>query len=372
MRGKRFTEEQIAFALKQAETGVSVTEVCRKMGIAESTFFNWKKKFSGLGVSELRRLRQLEEENRKLKQLVADLSLDKIMLQDVIPKKALRPAQRRVLVDHLRTGYRVSERRACAVLNEWRTIYRYQGIARPEEQLIQKRMTEIAHTRVRYGYRRIHVLMAREGWHINHKRFFRLYQLAGLNLRIQRPRRHVSAARRAAQPGAGQQGEVWAMDFVSDALFNGKRFRALTLIDTWTRECLAVHVDLSIKGERVVEVVQEVSRHRGVPARIQVDNGSEFISKALDLWAYQQGVTLNFSRPGRPTDNPFIESFNGSFRDECLNTHWFLSLDDAAEKIEKWRIDYNDFRPHSSLENLAPSAFRARIAPTFRPSEPPS
>ena len=127
-------------------------------------------------------------------------------------------------------------------------------------------------------------------------------------------------------------------------------------------------MDFSIKGERVVEVVQEVSRHRGVPARIQVDNGSEFISKALDLWAYQQGVTLDFSRPGRPTDNPFIESFNGSFRDECLNTHWFLSLDDAAEKIEKWRVDYNDLRPHSSLENLAPSAFRARIAPNLSPA----
>lgn len=203
----------------------------------------------------------------------------------------------------------MSERRACAVLNEWRTIYRYRGMARPEEQLIQKRMTEIAHTRVRYGYRRIHVLMAREGWHINHKRFFRLYQLAGLNWRIQRPRRHVSAARRAAQPEAGQPNEVWAMDFVSDALFNGKRFRALTLIDTWTRECLAVHVDISIKGERVVEVVQEVSRHRGVPARIQVDNGSEFISKALDLWAYQQGVILDFRVLD---DRPTIRSSNHS------------------------------------------------------------
>lgn len=266
----------------------------------------------------------------------------------------------------------MSERRACAVLNEWTTIYRYRPKPRPEEQLILKRMTEIAHTRVRYGYRRIHVLMTREGWHINHKRFFRLYQLAGLNLRMKRPRRHVSAARRAAQPEASQPNEVWSMDFVSDALFDGKRFRALTLIDTFTRECLAIHVDTSIKAERVVEVVQEVSRHREVPARIQVDNGSEFISKALDLWAYQQGVTLDFSRPGRPTDNPFIESFNGSFRDECLNTHWFLSLEDAAEKIENWRIDYNNLRPHSSLENLAPSAFRARIASTFRPSEAPS
>ena len=139
------------------------------------------------------------------------------------------------------------------MIKDWRTIYRYQrGTA--QEQLIQKRMTEIAHTRVRYGYRRIHVLMAREGWHINHKRFFRLYQLAGLNLRIQRPHGGMSALH-DVQRNRAQANEVWAMDFVSDAFFNGKRFRALTLIDTWTRECLAVHVDLSIKGERVVEVV---------------------------------------------------------------------------------------------------------------------
>lgn len=266
----------------------------------------------------------------------------------------------------------MSERRACAVLNEWTTVYRYQPKPRPAEQLILNRMTEIAHTRVRYGYRRIHVLLAREGWHINHKRVFRLYQLAGLNLRMKRPRRHVSAVRRAVHPVAMAPNEVWAMDFVSDALFDGKRFRALTLIDTFTRECLAIHVDTSITGERVVDVVEEISRHHGVPARIQVDNGSEFVSKALDLWAYQQGVTLDFSRPGKPTDNPFIESFNGSFRDECLNTHWFLSLEDAAEKIEHWRIDYNDLRPHSSLENIAPSAYRVKIASTLSPSEAPS
>lgn len=162
------------------------------------------------------------------------------------------------------------------------------------------------------------------------------------------------------------------MDSVSDALFNGQRFRALTLMDTFTWECLAVQVDTSIREERVVDVVREVSRHRGVPARTQVDNGSELISRTLDLWADQHGVTLDFSRPGRPTDQPFIESFDGSFRDECLNTHWFLSLSDAAQKIEHWRIDYNDLRPHSSLENLAPSAFRERVALTRRPSEGPS
>ncbi|WP_139322898.1 IS3 family transposase [Deinococcus marmoris] len=372
MKGKKHTEEQIAFALNQAETGVSVGEICRKMGIAESTFYHWKKKFSGLGVTELRRLRQLEDENRKLKQLVADLSLDKVMLQDVIKFKVLRPVQREHLVQHLQAGYRVSERRACQVLRATRSTFRYAPRRKQDEPVILKRMTEIAQTRVRYGYRRIHILMQREGWRINHKRLYRLYQQAGLNLRMKRPRRRVSAAHRAARTDPMNVNQVWSMDFVSDALFNGKRFRTLTLLDVFSRECLAIHVDVSIRAERVVEIMRSVTQARGTPERIQVDNGSEFVSKALDLWAYEQHVTLDFSRPGRPQDNAHIESFNGSFRDECLNTHWFLSLDDAAEKIEHWRVDYNDVRPHSALGNLAPGAFAAQFASTHRPSEIPS
>nr|WP_277425537.1 IS3 family transposase [Deinococcus psychrotolerans] len=236
-----------------------------------------------------------------------------------------------------------------------------------QEPVILKRMTGIAQTRVRYGYRRIHVLMAREGWKINHKRLHRLYQQAGLNLWLKRLRCRVCAAHRAAREQPTQANQVWAMDFVSDALFNGKRFRTLTLIDIFTRECLAIHADQSIKAERVVEIVTEAAKGRGTPGKIRVDNGSEFISKTLDLWAYQRQVTLDFSRPRRSQDNGHIESFNGSFRDECLNTHWFLSLDDAAEKIEKWRIDSNDVRPHSSLENLAPKAFAAQFALAHRP-----
>lgn len=179
-------------------------------------------------------------------------------------------------------------------MNVWRSVQRYVARRRADEPLIVHRMGEIARMRVRYGYRRIHVLMAREGWKLNHKRFYRLYQLAGLNLRMKRPRRRVSAAHRAARTAPVKGNQVWSMDFVSDALFNGRRFRALTLIDVFTRECLAIHTDIGIRAERVVEVVAEVAKHRGTPACIQVDNGSEFVSKALDLWAYDQGVTLDF------------------------------------------------------------------------------
>lgn len=151
------------------------------------------------------------------------------------------------------------------------------------------------------------------------------------------------------------------MDFVSDALLNGKHFRALTVMGQFTRECLAIYANQNIKGDQVVILMQQLSAIRGIPRRLQTDNGSEFIGKALDRWAYEQQVTMDFSRPGKPKDNPFIESFNGSFRDECLNTHWFLSLEDAQEKIETWRVEYNEFRPHSSLGNLPPRQFAEKV-----------
>lgn len=150
--------------------------------------------------------------------------------------------------------------------------------------------------------------------------------------------------------------QCWSMDFISDQLFDGRKFRALTVLDNYSRKCLGILVGQSIKGEQVVDFISHITlREKGKPLRIQVDNGSEFISKALDKWAYDNGISLDFSRPGKPTDNPFIESFNGSFRDECLNTNWFLSLPDAEKKIEQWRTDYNEFRPHSSLNGLTPS-----------------
>lgn len=274
----------------------------------------------------------------------------------------MSPRRQRGWVQHVQQVFQVSQRRACRTLQVWRSSCRYKPRKRADEPAILARITEIASVRVRYGYRRIHVLMAREGWRINHKRLYRLYSQTGLNLRMKRPRRHVSAARRAAQPSAEQPNEVWAMDFIATQLYDGRRLRALSVVDVFTRECLAILVDQALNGADVVATMRQISEIRGGPQRIQVDNGSEFISKALDLWAYQCGVTLDFSRPGRPTDNPYIESFHGSFRDECLNTHWFLTLEDARRKVEHWRQEYNMFRPHSALKNLAPSAFAAQFA----------
>jgi putative transposase len=238
-----------------------------------------------------------------------------------------------------------------------RRTHRYRSV-RPDQAPLRQRIKEIAETRVRYGYRRIHVLLRREGWPVNVKRVRRLYRIDGLNLRSKRPRRHVTAARRVERPQASQPNEIWAMDFVSDALFNGKRFRALMVVDAFTRECLAIFADQGNKGEQVVDVMDRLLFERGrPPTKIRVDNGPEFISRALDHWAYINRVTLDFSRPGTPTDNAFVESFNGRFRDERLNTHWFLSLDDAKAKIEAWRTDFNESRPLTSLGFKTPAEF---------------
>lgn len=256
--------------------------------------------------------------------------------------------------------YQVSVRRACAVVLLHRSAWYYKPDRR-DDNAIRMRMREIAAVRVRYGFNRIFVLLRREGWKDNHKRGYRIYKEEGLNLRRKRSRRRKAAAHRMERPEISTINECWSMDFVSDALYNRRRFRALTVVDNFSRECLEIHVEKSIKGKDVVDVLNRIkARRKELPLRIRVDNGSEFISQDLDQWAYENMVTLDFSRPGKPTDNPYIESFNGRLRDECLNTNWFIDLPDAQEKINHWVYDYNHHRPHSSLGNLTPNEVAER------------
>ncbi len=259
------------------------------------------------------------------------------------------------MVKKLLDEYRVSIKRATAVCLLARSLFYYKAHGR-DDRAVRQRIKEIAAVRVRYGVARIHVLLRREGWCDNYKRVRRIYREEGLNLRRRRrPRRNKAAQHRMKTLVLAAPNECWSMDFVMDALFDGRRFRALTLVDNFSRECLEIEVGQSLKGEDVVQVMERMRLTRGVlPERIKVDNGSEFISKALDKWAYENNVALDFSRPGKPTDNAFIESFNGSFRDECLNVNWFLSLEDAKDKIQAFKEDYNHFRPHSALGNLTP------------------
>lgn len=271
----------------------------------------------------------------------------------------MRPAQKKTLAGFMIQQYGVSIRRACRVLEFRHSVYYYEARHR-DDRAVRARIREIAGVKVRYGMWRIYTLLRREGWRDNHKRVHRIYKEEGLNLRSKRPRRNKAAAHRLERLPNLNLHQCWSMDFVSDALFDGRRFRALTIVDNCSRECLAIVVGQSMKGTDVVAALETIKEQRGlIPERIQTDNGSEFISREMDRWAYDNRVTMDYSRPGKPTDNCYVESFNGSFRDECLNAHWFLSLEDAAEKVENWRIEYNYYRPHSSLNDRTPAEYIA-------------
>jgi putative transposase len=249
----------------------------------------------------------------------------------------------------------VSIRRACAVLEVDTSTYHYKS-RRPDQAPLATRIKAICETRVRYGYRRVQVLLRREGWAVNHKRTHRIYSELGLQLRSKAPKRRVTAKLREDRVPAQRPNDVWAMDFVHDQLATGRRIRVLTVVDTFSRFSPVVEARFSYRAEDVVATLERVCRAVGYPRTIRVDQGSEFVSRDLDLWAYARGVTLDFSRPGKPTDNAFIEAFNGRFRSECLNQHWFLTLADAAEKMEAWLRYYNEDRPHGAIGHKPPIA----------------
>ena len=256
----------------------------------------------------------------------------------------------------------IGVRRACGLLQLPRASWYYRAHRR-EDTALRRRLRELAQARPRCGYLRLHVLLRREGWRINKKRVHRLYREEGLTVRLARRRKRASHLR-VVPPPPQQANERWSMDFVADSLLDGRRVRALTVVDNWSRHSPLIEVDFTLTGTKVVSALERVAKQRGYPRMITVDNGSEFASKALDAWAYAHGVKLDFIRPGKPVENAVIESFNGRFRDECLNAQVFVSLHDARQKIEAWRIDYNEHRPHGSLGDLTPREFADQAAQT--------
>jgi putative transposase len=263
--------------------------------------------------------------------------------------------------------FRLSERRSCALIGISSSSLRYRSRRVPVSGL-NERMLALARERPRYGYRRIHVLLRREGFAVNHKRIHRLYRREGLMVR-RRLRKRLTRAARVSRPLPMQPNEGWSLDFMSDQLADGRVFRTLNVVDDFTRKCPAIEVDTSLSGERVVRVLEAACVEEGArPRWLIVDNGPEFVSKALDTWAYRNGVELHFIQPGKPVQNAYIESFNGRFRDECLNEHWFESLNEARAVIEEWRLDYNGYRPHGSLGDLTPEQFAERCSLPWTPA----
>jgi putative transposase len=265
------------------------------------------------------------------------------------------PQAKRVAVGVLMTERGLGVTRACGLVDISRSLYRYRS-RRPDSAALRARIEAIAAVKRRYGYRRVYWRLRREGWEVNRKRVYRLYRDAGLAVR-RRKRKRIGPFERKPLPKPMVANLSWSMDFVADGLIGGRRLRCLTIVDDCTRECLVIEVDTSITGVRVQGVLERLADTRGLPKSITVDNGPEFDGQVLDKWAYRRSVQLSFIRPGKPNENAYIESFNGKFRDECLNEHWFISLAHARSVIEAWRIEYNTERPHSSLGNLTPQEF---------------
>jgi putative transposase len=279
--------------------------------------------------------------------------------------------QRRQVVTHLLAAFkdhRVSARRVCGVAGLSRSRWHYRS-RRGDDAELRARLRQLAAERPRWGYQQLHILLRREGRVVNHKKVLRLYREEGLAVLRRRRKKHVAIARVPLPTPSGPT-QRWSMDFIHDQLADGRPFRCFTLVDDFTRECVAIAVGHSLPGWRVIDVLERVGAERGLPRSIVCDNGPEFQSRVVDAWAHDRHVSLQFIRPGKPIENAFVESFNGKFRDECLSTQWFADLVDAQLAIERWRRDYNEIRPHRSLGSLTPAEFTRKHQLHSNPPSP--
>jgi putative transposase len=282
-------------------SGAKTGDLCRQHGISTATFYGWRSKYGGLEISEAKRLKQLEEENAKLKRIVADQALDITILKD-LAEKMVSPEAKRAAVAQMKQFFTVSERRACGLIDQPRSTQRYQKKRKPEDGL-EKRVSELAAARPRFGYRRLTALLKREGVSVWHGRVHRITK--ALQLQVPHRKRKRLLHSKPLQSEITCSNQHWGMDFVSDSLADGRSFRALAIVDHFTRECPVIEVDLSLPGARVVRVLEQLAEERGLPEAIRVDHGSEFVCDAVRTWCQKKKVRLDYSEPGKPMQNPY-------------------------------------------------------------------
>jgi putative transposase len=357
MARRGHNEEAILRVLREAESGETVVEICRKHGISQQTFLRVEEEVCRPGSERAARASSAARGEREAEAAGGGPFAGPARPAGDRRKKALRPRAPRELAEWAQQAHQFSQRHVAGLIPVHRATLRYQHHRDPQEAL-RVRLRELAGSRVRYGYRRLTVLLKREGWEVNAKRIYRLYTEEGLIVRTQKRRERAQRQRVASGQAIGAN-QKWSMDFVAQRLADGRWVRVLTVIDQFTRECLLLYADTALSGGKVALALHAVVASRGAPQSITVDNGTEFASRAMDLWAYQNGVHLDFIRPGRPVENGYIESFNGRLRDECLNVEVFFTLADARRKLALWHHDYNHNRPHSALADRTPAEFAA-------------
>ncbi|QND52680.1 IS3 family transposase (plasmid) [Phyllobacterium sp. 628] len=361
MPSKRHKPEEIVMKLRQVDVlssqGKSMAEAIRSIGVTEVTYYRWRAEYGGLKGDQVKRLKELEAENARLRRAVSDLTLDKMILAEAAKGKLLSPARRRACVEHVVEEFDVSERRACRVLGQHRSTQRKLLKTPDDEAALTADIIALALQYGRYGYRRITAMLHRAGWVVNVKRVERIWRREGLKVPHRQPKRtrlwlnESSCIRlRPEYPN-----HVWSYDFVEARTHNGRKIRMLNVIDEFTRECIAIRVDRKLKATDVIDVLSDLFILRGIPGHIRSDNGPEFIAKALREWIAAVGAKTAYIMPGSPWENGYCESFNSKLRDELLNGEIFYTLKEAQIVIENWRRHYNTIRPHSSLGYRSPA-----------------
>ena len=367
MTKKRHAPEQIVTLLRQAEVAVAngkgTPQACKEAAITEQTYYRWRKEYGGLKLAQAKRLKELEKENSRLKRVVAELSLAKQILREVA-QETPEPQPTSPSGDDRATAPWAVERQACRLFGQWRGTQRYRPTHRDDEGPLTQAIVALASQYGRYGYRRITALLRSAGWSVGHDRVERIWRREGLKV----PKRQKPRERLWLNDGSCMRlrpertNHVWSYDFVSTRTHDGRTVRLLTLIDEYTRECLALRVARRLGSLDVMDAVADVMLMRGIPAHLRSDNGPEFIAACVRQWLAALGVRTLYIEPGRPWENGYCESFNSKLRDEFLNGEIFYSLKEAQILTERWRVHYNTVRPHSSLGYRPPAPMAYSLA----------
>ncbi|MGI9510155.1 MAG: IS3 family transposase [Geminicoccaceae bacterium] len=361
MANKRHKPEEIVQKLRQVDVlvgqGMARVDAIREVRITEQTYYRWRKQYGGMGTDQLRELKRLQKENDRLRKAVSDLTLDKLILKEAAPGKLLSPSRRRACIDQVRCQFRISERRVCRVLGQHRSTQRYRPRGRADEDRLVADMIELTRQYGRYGYRRIAALLRDAGWQVSDGRIERLWRREGLKVPSKQPKK----GRLWLNDGScvrlrpGYRNHVWSYDFVHCRTDDGRAFRALNILDEFSRECLTIRVKRKLNSTDVIDVLTDLFILRGPPAFIRSDNGPEFVAEAVRTWIEAVGAKTAFIEPGSPWENGYVESFNARLRDELLDGEIFYSLKEAQIIIEAWRKHYNTKRPHSALGYRPPA-----------------
>ncbi|MDT8315431.1 IS3 family transposase [Roseomonas mucosa] len=360
-RKKAHTPEEIVAKLRQAEVligqGRTVADAVRAIGVTEPTYYRWRTEFGGLKLDQVKRLKELERENARLRKAVSDLTLEKVILKEAASGKLVSPARRRACVEHVVRELGVSERRACAVLGQHRSTQRKAPRGADDEAALTADIVELAKRYGRYGYRRITALLRDAGWSVNRKRVERIWRREGLKVPQRQPKRGRLwlADGSCVRLRPERANHVWAYDFVEDRTREGRKFRMLCVVDEYTREALAIRVARKLTSADVIDTMADLFVARGTPAHIRSDQGPEFVAEAVKGWIEGVGARTAYIEKASPWENGYVESFNGKLRDELLNGEVFNTLREAQVLIEGWRRHYNQVRPHSSLRYRPPT-----------------